>query len=185
MIRPILYIGTPSLFETSTPIEDHEFDSPWLHALIQDMVDTMRDSGGVGLAAPQIGVNRQVVTIEYADDTSVPSNSLGKQGLTVIINPIIEALGNHTDVFMEGCLSVPGLRGEVHRPTHIRYHYMDAQKQEYSGESQDFFARVMQHECDHLDGILYPMRMKDLRTLRRVDIDRSSSEKNPPPHDKA
>ncbi len=159
MIRPILKMGTPSLFEPSAKVE--KFDTPELHALIADMEDTMKAANGAGIAAPQIGVNLQVVIFgsdeinpRYPDAPVVPR--------TVLINPVIEPLGEEKEQGWEGCLSVPGMRGVVPRYTHIRYSGFDEHGNPINREADDFHARVVQHECDHLWGILYPMRVEDM-----------------------
>jgi peptide deformylase len=159
MIRPILKMGTPSLFEASAPVE--EFDTPELHALVADMEETMRAANGAGIAAPQIGVNLQVVLFgsdqpnpRYPDAPLVPR--------TVLINPVITPLGDERESAWEGCLSVPGMRGVVPRYVRIRYTGVDQWGRPIDREVEDFHARVVQHECDHVWGILYPMRIEDL-----------------------
>jgi peptide deformylase len=151
-------MGEPLLYEVAQPVS--EFDNRELDALIEDMFDTMASLDGAGLAAPQIGVSKRVVIFgveanpRYPDAEAVPT--------TVLINPEIEVLGEDTDAGWEGCLSVPGMRGLVTRPNHIRYRGVDQKGNPLEREAQGFHARVVQHECDHLDGILYPMRLHDL-----------------------
>lgn len=152
-------MGVPSLFEPSTAVE--RFDTPELHALIADMEDTMRAANGAGIAAPQIGVNLQVVIFgsdeinpRYPDAPVVPR--------TTLINPVIEPLDDCKEEGWEGCLSVPGMRGVVPRYTRIRYSGVDEFGQPIDRQAEGFHARVVQHECDHLWGILYPMRIEDL-----------------------
>jgi len=159
MIRPILKMGTPSLFESSAKVE--KFGTPELRALITDMEDTMRAANGAGIAAPQIGVNLQVVIFgsdeinpRYPDAPVVPR--------TTLINPVITPLGDERDQAWEGCLSVPGMRGLVPRYTAIRYTGFDELGRPIDREVDGFHARVVQHECDHLWGILYPMRIEDM-----------------------
>jgi len=158
MIRQVLRMGDPRLLRVSRPVE--KFDTPELHALIEDMQDTMADLNGAGLAAPQIGVDLRVVILgvganpRYPDAESVP--------YTVLINPVLEALTNEEDEAWEGCLSVPGMRGVVPRVTYLRYSGFDQFGGRIEREVTGFHARVVQHECDHLDGILYPMRIRDL-----------------------
>jgi peptide deformylase len=159
MIRPILKMGTPSLFEASAVVE--QFDTPELRALVTDMEDTMKDANGAGIAAPQIGVNLQVVIFgsdeinpRYPDAPIVPR--------TVLINPAITALSEERAEAWEGCLSVPGMRGVVPRYTQIRYTGFDLSGRTIEREVDGFHARVVQHECDHLWGILYPMRIEDM-----------------------
>src|SRR5690606_38963581 len=140
-----------------------EFDTPALHALIQDMEDTMRARSGAGIAAPQIGVQLQVVIFgagfspRYPDAEQVP--------YTVLLNPVIEAIGPEMEEGWEGCLSVPGMRGLVPRHARIRYRGFDAHGAPIEREAAGFHARVVQHETDHLLGILYPMRIPDLRNF--------------------
>ena len=160
MIRPILKMGEPGLFARSALVE--AFDTPALHALIADLEDTMRAADGAGIAAPQIGVNLQVVIFgsdepnpRYPDAPAVPK--------TVLVNPFITPLGDAVEEGWEGCLSVPGMRGVVSRARRIRYSGFDPQGAPLEREVEDFHARVVQHECDHLWGILYPMRITDMR----------------------
>lgn len=158
-IRPVLKMGDPILLKVAEPVQ--AFATPALDALIQDMFDTMAALNGAGLAAPQIGVSARVVIFgvdanpRYPEVEPVPT--------TVLINPAIEVLSADTDDGWEGCLSVPGMRGLVRRFTRLRYSGFDAQGQAFSREASGFHARVVQHECDHLDGILYPMRIQDMR----------------------
>jgi peptide deformylase len=159
-IREILKMGDPRLLRVAPPLPAAAFDTPELHALIRDMFDTMADANGAGLAAPQIGVDLQLVifgytrNVRYPDAPPVPP--------TVLINPVITPLGDDEVLGWEGCLSVPGLRGEVARLARIRYSGFDAQGQPIEREAEGFHARVVQHECDHLIGRLYPTRMSDL-----------------------
>lgn len=171
MIVPIRKMGDPCLLRRSDEVLESEFGSPELLSLIRDMRDTQHHLGGVGIAAPQIGVNKRVVVIEYYQKDIVRYDNVGDRPLTVIINPEITPLDNQTIAFNEGCLSVPGLRGEVSRPVGISYKFYDENGKLHQGEDSSFFARVMQHECDHLDGILYPMRMTDISKLAFVDAD--------------
>lgn len=158
-VRKILQMGNPLLYQKSEVITD--FGSTQLKSLIQDMFDTVTDSEGAGLAAPQIGVLLRMVVFSvdsnprYPDAEAVPR--------TVLINPEIEVLGDEQEAGWEGCLSIPGMRGVVSRPSHIRYSGYDEEGEKFSREVTGFHARVVQHECDHLDGILYPMRIKDIR----------------------
>ena len=137
------------------------FDTPELHALLDDLRDTMQDANGAGIAAPQIGVNLQVVifgsdeiNVRYPDAPAIPK--------TVLINPVITHLTEETEDGWEGCLSVPGMRGVVPRIKQIRYAGFDELGNAIEREAEGFHARVVQHECDHLWGVLYPMRIKDL-----------------------
>ena len=165
-IRPVLRMGDPVLLQKAAPVE--RFDTPELHALIQDMKDTMADMNGAGIAAPQIGVSQRVVIFgiehnpRYPDADEVP--------FTVLINPVIEPIGNEMEEGWEGCLSVPGMRGIVPRYTHLRYTGFDQFGNPIDRTVSDFHARVVQHECDHLDGILYPMRIEDLTRFGFTDV---------------
>lgn len=152
-------MGDARLWQVARAVE--KFSTPELNALLQDMRDTMQAMNGAGLAAPQIGVGLRVVIFgvqansRYPDAESVPE--------TVLINPLITPLNDALELGWEGCLSVPGLRGEVARHTHIRYQGVDQHGALIDRSVSGFHARVVQHECDHLDGILYPMRITDLR----------------------
>ena len=165
-VREILKMGDPRLLQQALPVT--EFNGPELETLLQDMRDTMLSAGGVGLAAPQIGVSVQVVMFgfehseRYPDAPPVP--------MTVLINPVIEALDPDQEEGWEGCLSVPGLRGWVPRHTRIRYRGQNAQGEPIERIVDGFHARVVQHECDHLWGTLYPMRMTDLRKLGYTEV---------------
>ena len=165
-VRLVLRMGEPLLLEKAQPVT--AFDTPELHALIQDMQDTMSAMDGAGIAAPQIGVSLQVVIFgvgsnpRYLDAEQVP--------YTVLINPTLTPVGDEIEDGWEGCLSVPGLRGVV--PRYIRLHYTGFDP---FGEPMDrlvsgFHARVVQHECDHLNGILYPMRITDLNKFGYTDV---------------
>ena len=163
----ILKMGDPRLLRVAQPVT--EFDSDALHLLISDMLDTMRAANGAGLAAPQIGVDLQVVifgTLErnprYPDRPLVPP--------TVLINPVITPLGSAEENDWEGCLSVPGLRGEVPRWSHIRYTGFDQYGDPIDRTVEGFHARVVQHECDHLIGKLYPMRMRDFTRFGYTEV---------------
>jgi peptide deformylase len=157
-IREVLKMGDPRLLAVSEPVT--AFGTPELEALLQDMQDTMRHEHGAGLAAPQIGVNLRVVIFgvdhnpRYPDAEVVP--------FTVLINPVLTRLDDTIDEGWEGCLSVPGMRGLVPRYRHLRYRGFDASGAPIDRTAQDFHARVVQHEVDHLDGILYPRRIRDL-----------------------
>jgi peptide deformylase len=157
MIRDVLRMGDPRLWEKSLPVE--RFGTPELAELLQDMRDTMAHLNGAGLAAPQIGVLLRVVIFgvhanpRYPDVEEVPD--------TVLINPVITPLSNDIEEGWEGCLSVPGMRGWVPRYTKLKYSGYDENGKRFVREVSDFHARVVQHECDHLDGVLYPMRIRD------------------------
>jgi peptide deformylase len=152
-------MGDPLLWQKAEAVE--RFDTPELHQLVRDLDDTMRAKNGAGIAAPQIGVSLQVVIFgvganpRYPDAEQVP--------YTVLINPMLEPLGNETEEGWEGCLSVPGMRGLVPRYKTLRYRGFDPYGKSFERTVSGFHARVVQHETDHLLGILYPMRIRDLR----------------------
>lgn len=156
----VLRMGDPELRRVSDPVS--RFDDS-LALLIQDLWDTMSARGGVGIAAPQIGVPLRVVVFEVANSERYPEAPPVPR--TVLINPEIEFTDDDVSEGWEGCLSVPGLRGIVPRHRRLRYRGLDAEGRPFEREAEDFHARVVQHECDHLDGILYPQRMGDLSTL--------------------
>lgn len=148
--------------------EVHKFDTPELHALLADMRDTMHAMDGVGLAAPQIGVSLRVVIFEVSKNPRYPDAETIPQ--TVLINPIITPLSDAMEEGWEGCLSVPGMRGLVPRYLHLRYQGRDEYGAIIDRTVSGFHARVVQHECDHLDGILYPMRIRDLKDFGFSDV---------------
>ncbi|WP_426191269.1 peptide deformylase [Massilia sp. DWR3-1-1] len=156
-VREILKMGDPRLLRVAEPVT--EFDTPAMRALIADMFDTMHDANGAGLAAPQIGVNLQLVIFGFKDNQRYPDAPPVPQ--TVLINPILTPLSNDTDEAFEGCLSVPGLRGVVERYTRLHYEGVDQYGAPIVRDVDGFHARVVQHEVDHLHGILYPMRITD------------------------
>jgi len=157
MIHPILRMGDPRLLRVASPVD--EFDTPELHQLVADMLETMAAAQGAGLAAPQIGVDARLVIFgfgasrRYPDAPEVPE--------TVLINPIITPFGREKEEAWEGCLSVPGMRGVVARYSRLHYSGYDQYGRPFEREAEGFHARVVQHECDHLDGVLYPMRIED------------------------
>ena len=157
-IREVLRMGDPRLLAVSEPVQ--AFGTPELENLLADMRDTMQSLNGAGLAAPQIGVGARVVIFgmdhnpRYPDAEAVP--------YTVLINPVLTALSEEMEEGWEGCLSVPGMRGLVPRYRHLRYRGVDERGQPISRDVEGFHARVVQHEVDHLDGILYPRRIQDL-----------------------
>jgi len=157
-IRDILKMGNPDLLKVSEPID---FEKDDLKTLIEDMKETMKANDGAGLAAPQIGVFKRLVIFGF--DTNDRYPEADSVPFTVIINPVITPLSDDKENGWEGCLSVPGLRGVVPRFTHIKYEGYDADGKKFEREVEDFHARVVQHECDHLDGILYPMKIEDYR----------------------
>lgn len=156
-IHPVLCMGHPLLSQTATEVRD--FNTAALDKLISDMLETMRAEDGVGLAAPQIGISKRVIVFgfdqnpRYKDAPPVP--------LTVLINPVINPLEDTMEEGWEGCLSVPGMRAMIPRYRHIEYQGFDASGTSIQVKAEGFHARVVQHECDHLDGILYPQRVRD------------------------
>ena len=185
-ILKIARIGHPVLNRTADRVEDPT--APEIHRLIADMVDTLADAGGIGLAAPQVHMPKRVVIFAISEsrarDESEKTREAaeqeeeeedGKAGaveavpMTLLINPEIEALGEVMATGVEGCLSLPDMIGMVPRYRHIRYKAQAPDGSDFEREVSGFHARVVQHECDHLDGILYPMRMEDLTTLGYAD----------------
>ena len=163
-VLPISRMGSDILKLRADEVADAS--APAVASLVNDMIETMIDAKGVGLAAPQVGVGQRVVIF------FVPAERNGsvEVPLTVMINPVIEPLTGVQAEQFEACLSVPSLTGKVPRWTKIRYSFTDLSGQKVVREADDFHARVVQHECDHLDGVLYPQRMKDMRTLAFVDV---------------
>jgi peptide deformylase len=157
-IREVLKMGDPRLLAVAEPVR--EFGTPDLAALLADMQDTMRDLNGAGLAAPQIGVGLRVVIFGFEDNPRYPDAD--SVPFTVLINPVLTPLSLEEDEGWEGCLSVPGMRGLVPRYRELRYTGFDADGAPLDRMVKDFHARVVQHEVDHLDGILYPRRIRDL-----------------------
>ena len=166
MIHAILKMGDPRLLRIAKPVE--QFDTPDLHALIADMFDTMHSAAGVGLAAPQIGVDLQLAIFgfekseRYPDAPPVPR--------TILLNPHITPLSEEKEEGWEGCLSVPGMRGVVERWARIRYTGFDPAGQPIDRVADGFHARVVQHECDHLIGKLYPMRITDFTRFGYTEV---------------
>ena len=154
-------MGDPRLLEVSRRVE--AFDTPELHELLGDMRDTMAALNGAGLAAPQIGVGLQVVIFGVEHNPRYPDAEVVPY--TVLINPELEAVGEEIEDGWEGCLSVPGMRGLVPRYKHLRYRGFDPYGQPIDRTVSDFHARVVQHEVDHLMGVLYPMRIRDMRSF--------------------
>jgi len=156
-IKEILKMGDPRLLEVSKPIKD--LNAIDLDQLIQDMIDTMEANDGAGLAAPQIGINIQLVIFGFKKNDRYPDAE--EVPFTVLINPLITPIGDEMEDGWEGCLSVPGLRGVVPRYKNILYQGLDQHGKKIERKVDGFHSRVVQHECDHLFGILYPMRIKD------------------------
>ena len=165
-IKPVLRMGDPVLLQRAAAVE--QFDTPELHALIRDMEDTMEAMNGAGIAAPQIGVSLRVVIFgvganpRYPDAEEVP--------YTVLVNPELTPLDEEMEEGWEGCLSVPGMRGVVPRYSRLRYTGFDQYGNPIDRTVSGFHARVVQHECDHLDGILYPMRIRDFSRFGFTEV---------------
>ena len=165
-VRTLLRMGDPRLLEVAKPVVD--FATPALAGLIDDMFDTMNAAGGVGLAAPQIGVGLQVVIFGFESSERYPEAESVPR--TVLLNPVITRLSDDEILGWEGCLSVPGLRGEVPRWARIRYQGFGPQGEAIDRTVEGFHARVVQHECDHLIGKLYPMRIRDMARFGFADV---------------
>ena len=165
-VRPVLKMGHPLLRQVAQPVTD--FGTAELRELVRDMDDTMRALNGAGLAAPQIGVSLRVVIFEVRSNPRYPD--AGEVPYTVLVNPELSPLGEATEDGWEGCLSVPGLRGLVPRHRRLRYRGWDVHGLPIDRTVEGFHARVVQHEVDHLDGILYPMRLRSLDDLGYEDM---------------
>ena len=164
-VKPIVKMGNPVLARKAEAVEDPT--APEIRDLVADMRDSLRAVGGVGLAAPQIGIPLRVAIFEVPAARLKAEDGSGQEAVepTVLINPVLEPVGEEQALGWEGCLSVPGLRGLVPRYTKLIYSGLDLQGSTIRREAAGFHARVVQHECDHLDGILYPERMTDLKLL--------------------
>jgi peptide deformylase len=147
-ILKIARMGHPILLARAAEVTDPT--APEIHRLVADMAETMEDAGGIGLAAPQVHVGQRVFVWRT-----------GAGGVSALVNPVLEPVGEETEAAFEGCLSIPGLRGAVRRPARIRFRGVDIAGQRVEGEATGLVARVMQHEYDHLEGVLYPMRIED------------------------
>ncbi|WP_019141084.1 peptide deformylase [Noviherbaspirillum massiliense] len=165
-VREILKMGDPRLLRQAEPVT--AFGTPELEQLIRDLFDTMHAANGAGLAAPQIGVNSQVVIFGFRQSQRYPDAPPVPE--TVLINPVLTPLSEDKEEDWEGCLSVPGLRGMVPRWTRLRYEGFDQHGSRISRDVEGFHARVVQHECDHLAGILYPMRITDFSRFGFTEI---------------
>lgn len=165
MVRTVLRMGDPRLWQQARPVV--RFDTPELHALVLDLEETMRHLDGAGLAAPQVGVDLRVVIFGFEHNPRYPE--AGAVPYTVLINPQLTPIGDLEEEGWEGCLSVPGLRGLVPRWRKLRYTGCDLRGRPIDRTVEGFHARVVQHECDHLDGILYPERIRDLRSFGFTD----------------
>ena len=170
-ILKIARMGHPILREVAVPVADPTAADT--AALVRDMVETLDDVGGIGLAAPQVHVSKRVVIFfipdHRAEEDAAPGDADGPQPLTIMINPSIELLSDEKELDWEACLSVPDLMGAVPRYTKIRYRWFDLDGKSHERDASGFHARAVQHEYDHLDGILYPMRMDDLSLLGFAD----------------
>jgi peptide deformylase len=165
-VREVLRMGDPRLLRQARPVE--QFGTAGLKSLVMDMLDTMHHLNGAGLAAPQIGVGLQVVIFEITNNPRYPD--VAPIPLTVLVNPVVEFLTDEMQEDWEGCLSLPGLRGRVPRNSRIRYRGFDAAGNSIDRTVEGFHARVVQHETDHLHGVLYPMRMRDFSNFGFTDV---------------
>ena len=167
-IRTILKMGDPRLLESAIAVDIGRISSSEIQELIDDLLHTMQAVNGAGLAAPQIGVGKQIVVFGFDHNPRYPDAEPIPQ--TILINPVISILSNQEQEDWEGCLSVPGIRAKVPRFTKIRYQGLDRHGNMIDRTVQDFHARVVQHECDHLIGKLFPMRVKDFRHFGFTDV---------------
>lgn len=163
-VLKIARMGHPALMGIASPVSDPL--DPEIRRLAADMIDTMRDAPGIGLAAPQVHVAKRMVIYMVPEGRAEDGQG---HPLTVLINPEITVLDETPESGVEGCLSLPGMAGQVARPRHIRVQALDLDGKQLDYEAEGFHARVIQHECDHLDGILYPMRMADLASFGYVE----------------
>lgn len=171
-ILKLARMGHPILRQRAEAVADPT--APEVARLVADMIETMVDAGGLGLAAPQVHVAKRIVVFSVpkaraGDPDAEPDSGDGPVGLTVLINPVLEFFGDDMNEGWEACLSVPGLSGPVPRHSRIRYRGVDPRGRPVERVAEGFHARVIQHECDHLDGILYPHRMTDIRDLAFVE----------------
>ncbi|EIL90184.1 MULTISPECIES: peptide deformylase [Rhodanobacter] len=168
MIREILKMGDPRLLRVAPSVPAAMIGTAELDALIVDMFDTMHAADGVGLAAPQIGVDLQLVIFGFDNNERYPEAPAVPR--TILLNPVITPLSQDMEEGWEGCLSVPGLRGAVNRYSLIRYQGIDPQGERIDRRAEGFHARVVQHECDHLIGRLYPSRITDFSRFGYTDV---------------
>lgn len=166
-VREIARMGHPVLRRIAETVEDPT--SPEVAALVLDLIETMRQAGGVGLAAPQIGVGKRVLIFEVPASRLSETEAAHAVPLTVLVNPVVEPLGEEMEEGWEGCLSLPGMAGFVPRYRRVRYHGVTPEGEAVVREASGYHARVIQHEADHLDGVLYPMRMRDLAAFGYID----------------
>ncbi len=167
-IHSILKMGDPRLLKNATLVDVAEISSPKIQQIIQDLLETMKSANGAGLAAPQIGVDLQIVVFGFEKSVRYPDADPVPQ--TIIINPVITPLSFELEEGWEGCLSVPGLRGIVPRYQKIRYQGLNEQGEIIDRKVSGFHARVVQHECDHLHGYLFPMRVKDFTRFGFTEV---------------
>ncbi|MEJ8567128.1 peptide deformylase [Elongatibacter sediminis] len=167
--REILRMGHPVLRRVARPLEAAELEQDWLRELVDDMVDTLHQSGGIGLAAPQVGVSVRLAIIEISGGPT-RYGEIPPMPLTVFVNPELTVLNDRLAGYWEGCLSVPGLRGYVERPQQVRVAARNLQGETFEHTLDGFLATVFQHEFDHLDGRLYVDRLKDSRLLVFEDL---------------
>ena len=163
----IARMGNPILRARAGEVD--EPTAPWVQRLVDDMIETMEDASGTGIAAPQVHMPHRIVVFRVPGERASTLPGDGEQDLTVLVNPVVELLGSERAYGWEGCLSVPGLRGVVPRHLRVRYRGIGLDGQAIEREAAGFHARVVQHEFDHLDGILYPQRMDDHRLLMFVE----------------
>jgi len=163
-ILDIIRLGHPVLREIAKPLREEEIGSPEIEQLIEDMIETLHNSGGIGLAAPQVNCSLQLAIVEITDSEG-RYGELPLQALEIYINPVISVVSPEEEGFWEGCLSIPGLRGFVQRPQHIRIDYLNRLGEAQTITLQGFLATVFQHEFDHLHGVLYIDRIKDMQLL--------------------
>jgi peptide deformylase len=168
MIREIVRMGDPRLQRVAKVVDPGMFNTPELDALLQDMRETMRAEDGIGIAAPQIGVLLRIVIFGVAQSERYPEAP--PVPYTELINPVWTPLSETVEEAWEGCLSLPGLRGVVPRYVQLRYEGFDSQGRHVVRDVEGFHARVVQHECDHLDGVLFPMRMRDMSQFGFTDV---------------
>src|SRR4051812_47803840 len=167
-VKEVLKMGNPLLRQKARELSSEEIASKWFNELIRDMVETMHSEEGVGLAAPQIGESVRVSVIEFEGDNERYPD-MGAQKLSVFVNPVIRVLDPDTEGFWEGCLSVPGLRGYVERPKKVSVSYLDENGKPKSLVADGFMAIVLQHEFDHLDGVLYIDRITDKTKIAYIE----------------
>lgn len=176
-IRPILKMGDPRLLRNSIRVQINQISSTEIETLIDDMLETMHSRDGAGLAAPQLGVNQQVVVFGFEKNLRYPDAESIEQ--TILINPIITVIDKQEEEDWEGCLSVPGIRAKVPRYKKIRYQGYDRSGKPIDRTVEGFHARVVQHECDHLFGTLFPMRVKDFSNFGFTEVLFPSLRQNP------